>query len=191
MAELELPARQLVAGQPRPAGMAGRAGACCCTRPTGTRSPAGVRRCSPRTGFDDITPDGDWLIAMALLADVSAGLGDVRARRRCCTTSSSHTPTLNVVIGLAAVCLGSAETFLGKLAATMGRDREAAAHFERALAANRPLRAPVCVARTQLDYARALGQGRRAHASCRAEAIEHGRAAGAARYRPEGPRHGR
>ena len=66
-----------------------------------------------------------------------------------------------VVIGLAAICLGSAETFLGKLAATIGRDREAAEHFERALAANRVLRAPVCVARTQLDYARALGRGQR------------------------------
>ena len=66
---------------------------------------------------------------------------------------------VNVVIGLAAVCLGSAESFLGKLAATMGRAEVARGHFERALAANARLRAPGCLARTQVDYARALGLG--------------------------------
>ena len=112
-------------------------------------------------GFDDITPDGDWLTAMALLAEVSAGLGDV-ARSALLYDKLKPYGDRSVVIGLAAICLGSAETFLGKLAATIGRDREAADHFERALAANRVLRAPVCVARTQLDYARALGRGQRA-----------------------------
>ena len=33
--------------------------------------------------------------------------------------------------------------------------------FERGLAANTALRAPLCVARTELEYARALGPGRR------------------------------
>jgi hypothetical protein len=69
---------------------------------------------------------------------------------------------VNVVIGLAAVCLGSAASFLGKLAATMGRGDLAAEHFERALAVNADLRAPVCLARTQVDYARALGPGAQA-----------------------------
>jgi hypothetical protein len=69
---------------------------------------------------------------------------------------------VNVVIGLAAVCLGSAEGFLGRLAATMGRRKVASGHFERALTANAALKAPVCMARTQLDYARVLGRGRRA-----------------------------
>jgi hypothetical protein len=60
------------------------------------------------------------------------------------------------------VCLGSAASFLGKLAATMGRADLAADHFERALTANTELQAPVCLARTQVDYARALGGGSRA-----------------------------
>ena len=64
---------------------------------------------------------------------------------------------MNVVIGLAAVCLGSAASFLGKLAATVGRAEEAAAQFEHALAANAALRAPGCLARTQVDYARLIG----------------------------------
>ncbi len=112
-------------------------------------------------GFDDITPDGDWLTAIALLAEVSAGLGDVERSARLYEKLLPYGDR-TVVVGLAAICLGSAEAFLGKLAATIGRDRDAAEHFERALAANQALRAPVCVARTQLDYARMLGQGTRA-----------------------------
>jgi hypothetical protein len=67
----------------------------------------------------------------------------------------------NVVIGLGAACLGPVAMFLGKLAATIGRQREAAEHFERSLAAGAALRAPVCVARTELANARTLGPGRR------------------------------
>jgi hypothetical protein len=44
----------------------------------------------------------------------------------------------------------------------MGRPDLASQHFERALAANDGIRAPICLARTQLDYARALGPGPRA-----------------------------
>jgi DNA-binding SARP family transcriptional activator/tetratricopeptide (TPR) repeat protein len=112
-------------------------------------------------GFDEITPDGDWLTTSALLAEVCASLGDVE---RSALLYDRLLPygERNVVVGLAAICLGSVATFLGKLAATIGRDREAAEHFEHALVANEALRAPVCVARTQLDYARALGPGQRA-----------------------------
>jgi DNA-binding SARP family transcriptional activator/tetratricopeptide (TPR) repeat protein len=112
-------------------------------------------------GFEDIADDGDWLTAIALLAEVSAGLGDVERSARLYEKLVPYGDRV-VVVGLAAMCLGSAEAFLGKLAATVGREREAAEHFERALAANRALRAPVCVARTQLDYARTLGPGPRA-----------------------------
>ena len=64
-----------------------------------------------------------------------------------------------MVIGLAAVCLGSAARILGKLAGTMGSESQAAAHFERALLANKQLKAPVALAHTQLDYAQLLGGG--------------------------------
>ena len=64
---------------------------------------------------------------------------------------------VNVVIGLGAVCLGSAARFLGRLAGAMGRRDEAVEHFERALAGNEALGAPVYLAHTQLEFAELLG----------------------------------
>jgi hypothetical protein len=111
-------------------------------------------------GFTDIPLDGDWLTTMALAADVCAGLGDEQ------TAAIIHEQLLpyaqsNVVVGLGAVCLGSVATFVGRLAAVIGRKREAGALFEQGLVANTALRAPLCVARTELEYARALGPGPR------------------------------
>jgi hypothetical protein len=51
---------------------------------------------------------------------------------------------------------------VGGLAATLGREAEAAKYFEDALAVNRRLRAPALVAHTQLDYAAALGRSTQA-----------------------------
>ena len=59
----------------------------------------------------------------------------------------------NVVIGLAAVCLGSTARYLGRLAATMGDLDSARAHLEHAMRANAALDAPVMLAHAQLDYA--------------------------------------
>jgi len=111
--------------------------------------------------FDDIPKDLDWMIAMTLLSEVCADLGDAE-RAEVLYARLEPYADVNVVIGLAAVCLGSAASFLGRLAATMGRHEEAAAHFESALAANDGLRAPACLARTQVDYAAALGEDPRA-----------------------------
>jgi tetratricopeptide (TPR) repeat protein len=112
-------------------------------------------------GFEDVPNDLDWKIAMILLSEVCAALGDAGRAALLYAKLEPYAAT-NVVIGLAAVCLGSTESFLGKLAATMGRQAEAADHFERALEANAALRAPICLLRTQLDYARLLGRRRRA-----------------------------
>ena len=106
--------------------------------------------------FDDLPKDLDWMISMTLLSDVCADLGDAK-RAALLYGKLEPYADVNVVIGLAAVCLGSAASFLGKLAATVGRAEEAAAQFEHALAANAALRAPGCLARTQVDYARLIG----------------------------------
>jgi tetratricopeptide (TPR) repeat protein len=106
--------------------------------------------------FEDVPKDLDWMIAMTLLSDVCADLGDAE-RAALLYEKLEPYADVNVVIGLAAACLGSAAGFLGKLAATMGRGECAAEHFERALAANLELQAPGCLARVQVDYARALG----------------------------------
>ena len=111
--------------------------------------------------FEDIPKDLDWMIAMTLLSDVCADLGD-GDRAALLYAKLEPYANLNVVIGLAAVCLGSAESFLGRLAGTMGRIDLATRHFERALAGDFALGAPACLARTQVDYARALGPGPRA-----------------------------
>jgi len=112
-------------------------------------------------GFEDITHDGDWMPTVVLIGDLCAELGDTGPARLLYEQLLPYTDH-NVVVGLAAVCLGSVATFVGKLAATIGNERGAAAHFEHALDANAALRAPVCLAHTQLDYARALGPGPRA-----------------------------
>ncbi len=112
-------------------------------------------------GFQDIPQDGDWLTAITLLADLCADIGD---RERAAQLYELLLPyrEVNIVIGLAAVCMGSAARFIGRLAATMGRREEAAELFEHALRANASLKAPLWLAHTQIDYAIALGRGDRA-----------------------------
>jgi hypothetical protein len=154
MAELEPAARQLVRENPdRPAWRAALANLLC---EDGRLSEAReeFERLAAHD-FEDVPKDLDWMIAMVLLSDVCADLGDGE-RAALLYDRLEPYAAVNVVIGLAAACLGSAASFLGKLAATMGRDDLAVEHFERALTANRALRAPVCLARTEVDYARAL-----------------------------------
>jgi DNA-binding SARP family transcriptional activator len=110
--------------------------------------------------FEQAPRDGDWLIAATLLADCAAEFGD---RERAATMYELMLPYRrgNVVIGLAAVCLGAAARYLGRLAMAVGRRKAALEHFELALAGNAALGTPVYLAHTQLDYARALGPGAR------------------------------
>ena len=74
--------------------------------------------------FADIPRDGDWLIAITLLAEGAAELGD-RERSRQLYELLLPYGAGNVVIGLAAVCLGAAARILGRLAATVGDRGEA------------------------------------------------------------------
>ncbi len=162
MGELEAAARRLVADNPeRPAWRAALANLLC---EEGRLEEAReeFERLAAHD-FEDVPRDLDWMIAITLLSDVCADLGDAE-RAALLYAKLEPYADLNVVIGLAAVCLGSAASFLGKLAATMGLAERAAEHFERALVANTELLAPVCLARTQVDYARALGDDPRADA---------------------------
>jgi tetratricopeptide (TPR) repeat protein len=108
-------------------------------------------------GFNDIPRDGDWMTTITLLSEICSGLGDPDTAALLYDLLMPFAG-LNVVIGLATVCLGSAARFLGKLALTIGRPHDAAEHFEQALAANAQLRAPLWLAHTQLDYGQALGR---------------------------------
>jgi len=106
--------------------------------------------------FRDLPHDGNWITAMTLLGELCFELGDA-ARAEILYELLTPLRAVNVVVGVAVVCQGSTERFLGQLAAAAGRPSDARRHFERALLANEALRAPVCLAHTQLDYARTLG----------------------------------
>jgi tetratricopeptide (TPR) repeat protein len=110
--------------------------------------------------FQDIPRDGDWMTTITLLSEICSELGDPDSSAVLYDVLMPFAG-LNVVIGLAAVCLGSAARFLGKLALTMGQPEDAAEHFEQALAANARLQAPLWLAHTQFEYGQALGPGAR------------------------------
>ena len=154
MGELEHAARRLVEDNPsRPAWRAALANLLC----EEGRLPEAEEEFERLAAgdFADVPKDLDWIIAMTLLSDVCADLGDAR-RAALLYAMLEPYAEVNVVIGFAAVCLGSAASLLGKLAATMGQPELAAHHFERALIANAELPAPGCLARTQVDFARAI-----------------------------------
>jgi tetratricopeptide (TPR) repeat protein len=112
-------------------------------------------------GFTGIPQDGDWMIAITLLADSCTELGDAERAARLYALLLPYRDS-NVVIGIGAACLGSAARYLGRLATTIGERTAAVEHLRRALARNAARKAPVHVAHTQLDYASALGPGREA-----------------------------
>ena len=188
MGELERPARQLVEDNPgRPAWRAALATLLCEEGRLDEAREEFERLAS--ADFEDIPKDLDWMTAIVLLSDVCAELGDGE-RAALLYPKLEPYADVNVVIGLAAVCLGSAASFLGKLAATMGRTDLAAGHYERALSANAALGAPGCLARTQVDYALALGRDPRAAELLAAAAADRGRAR-AGRGGAQGRRAGR
>jgi tetratricopeptide (TPR) repeat protein len=111
--------------------------------------------------FGDIPTDGDWMIAMTILADVAVALEDPGWAQLLYDLLLPYGNT-NVVIGIAAVCQGSTARYLGRLAMVMGERGRAIEHLQQALAVNEALGAPVQLAHTQLDLAAALGPGDRA-----------------------------
>ena len=159
MGELESAARQMVESNPdRPAWRAALANV---LLETGRLDQASEQLAQlAANGFTDVPLDGDWMTTITLLSDLSAGLGDASSAA---ILYELLTPfaKLNVVIGLAALCLGSAARYLGKLAVTLGEEKAAGDHFETALEANARLKAPLWLAHTQLDYGHALGRAAR------------------------------
>jgi tetratricopeptide (TPR) repeat protein len=75
-----------------------------------------------------------WLGGICVLAQACALIGDAARARTLYEILLPHRER-NVMIGIA-VCWGSPERFLGLLAATLGDDDAAVAHFETAIARN-------------------------------------------------------
>jgi DNA-binding CsgD family transcriptional regulator/tetratricopeptide (TPR) repeat protein len=101
-----------------------------------------------------------WLATLAYLSDACAALGDEEM-------AAIVYPELeplggaNVMIGHLVACYGSADRYLGMLAATLGERERAEEHFERAMEENERMGASTWVAHTAYEYGRfLLGRGR-------------------------------
>ncbi|MDX6590299.1 MAG: hypothetical protein QOI84_1573, partial [Solirubrobacterales bacterium] len=110
-----------------------------------------------------------WLGTLAYLTDACAALDDE-------TMAAILYPELeplagtNVMIGHLVACYGSADRYLGMLAATLGEPGRAEEHFERAMELNRRMGASTWLAHTAYEYGRFL-LGRGPEARVRAEAL--------------------
>lgn len=113
-----------------------------------------------RHGFQDIPADGSWLVAVTLLAEVAAGLGDVDAARALTGLLTPHAERV-VVSSRGASCNGAVAHHLGVLAAARGEHEAAVHHLERALVVHESIGARPAGVRTRLALAaslRALGR---------------------------------
>jgi hypothetical protein len=113
-------------------------------------------------GFAGIPRDWLWLSAMGHLADACTGL----ARRAIALPAAAQRlydlllPFRErcIVLAHGVLCNGSVARQLGGLATILGRDGEAAAHFELAISVNRAQGAAPWIARAQLGYAHLLSR---------------------------------
>ncbi len=110
-----------------------------------------------------------WLATLAYLTDACAALGD-EAMAAIVYPELEPLAGANVMIGHLVACYGTADRYLGMLAATLGEPGRAEEHFERAMEQNRRMGASTWVAHTAYEYGRfLLGRGRGARG--RAEAL--------------------
>ncbi len=111
--------------------------------------------------FGDIPRDGNWLIAMTLLAEVCVRLGDAE---RAALLRDLLRPYAgrHIVVGAALACRGAMDHYLGMLAATMGSYEEADACFRGALEMYERLGARPYAARARTEWARSLAGRARA-----------------------------
>ena len=102
-------------------------------------------------GFGSLPRDAQWLIAITLLAEVCARLGDAARAGELYTLLEPYAGR-NVVVGRASTCNGSASRQLGMLAAVRGDWELAEQHLGEALAMHVAMGARPFVARTQLAW---------------------------------------
>ncbi len=100
-----------------------------------------------------------WLATLTYLSDASAALDD-EAMAAIVYPELEPLAGTNVMIGHLVACYGSADRYLGMLAATLGEAGLAEEHFERALEQNRRMGASTWLAHTAYEYGRFLGRGR-------------------------------
>jgi DNA-binding CsgD family transcriptional regulator/tetratricopeptide (TPR) repeat protein len=96
-----------------------------------------------------------WLAALTYLTDASTLLRD-ESMAALIYPELEPSSTTNVMIGHLVACYGSADRYLGMLAATLGDHVRAEQHFEQALELNREMGATTWFAHTAYEYARSL-----------------------------------
>lgn len=106
-------------------------------------------------GFAGLPEDFNRPIALALLAETCASLGDATGAAQLYDLLLPLEGRCAVAAGMSA-CIGSASRHLGLLAATMRRWEDAERHLADALEMNRRLRSPPLVAHTQHEWAAML-----------------------------------
>jgi DNA-binding CsgD family transcriptional regulator len=111
-------------------------------------------------GFSTIPHDTLWPGAMAYLAEVSVFLQDEERAARIYELLLPYA-RCGIILGGAAVCVGSGARFLGLLSSLQRRWAEAEAHFEEALSFNEKLGARPALVRTRHDFAAMLLKRRR------------------------------
>jgi tetratricopeptide (TPR) repeat protein len=103
--------------------------------------------------FSGLPQDSTWMLAAPHCAAVCAHLGD---QTRAPALFDLLVPYASQVIFTAAGSLGAMARYVAVLAATFGDFDEAEAHFAVAAATDQRISAPICLARTRLEWARML-----------------------------------
>lgn len=108
-------------------------------------------------GFASIARDGMWLTNIVFAAEVCARLGDLP---RAATLYRLLAPYAgrNVVTGTNIACFGAVDRYRGMLAALMGDDPNAAAHFAAAAALDEQGGSRPWLAHSRFEWARWLGR---------------------------------
>jgi DNA-binding CsgD family transcriptional regulator len=126
-------------------------------------------------GLDELRK-GLWVASLSYLTDACCAVGDAEFAVELYAQLSPLTGT-NVTIGHGVLVYGSADRYLGMLAATAGERELAAEHLELALAYNRRMGTDTWVAHTAHQYGRVLlGRGRRGDAERAAGLLAESRA---------------
>jgi DNA-binding SARP family transcriptional activator len=108
-------------------------------------------------GFASIPLDANWHAAMAVLAMACSHLGAAGHAAALYDLLAAH-PDGHVVVGgvAASATYGSVALYLGLLAETAGRPKEAAVHLEAAIEANAALGSPAWLAHSEASLGRLL-----------------------------------
>jgi DNA-binding CsgD family transcriptional regulator/tetratricopeptide (TPR) repeat protein/Mrp family chromosome partitioning ATPase len=110
-----------------------------------------------------------WPATLAYLSDACAALGEEDMAAILYPELEPLTGA-NVMVGHLVACYGSADRYLGMLAATLGEGARAEGHFERAMEENERMGASTWVAHTAYEYGRFL-RGRDRGSRARADAL--------------------